>query len=217
MFLSILNECPLFRDIEGEQLTLLLNCLAAKTQAYKRDAFIFRAEERAIYIGIVLSGAANVIQEDFWGNRTILSRAEPGELFGESFSCAEVQTLPVSVVATEASEIMLIDYRKVISTCPSSCDFHARLISNMLQILARKNVMLTRKMEHLSKRTTREKLLSFLSAQAFHAHSDEVLIPFNRQELADYLCVERSALSRELSAMKREGVLSYEKNRFKLL
>ena len=146
----------------------------------------------------------------------ILAHVGRGGLFGEAFSCAGKGTLPVSVAASETTGIMLIDYRKIVTTCSSACVFHMQLIKNMMRILAEKNILLTQKMEHLAKRTTRDKLLSFLSAQALLAGSDTVDIPFNRQELADYLCVDRSALSRELGAMQAEGLLKYEKNRFEL-
>lgn len=212
-----IKNCPLFKGIANEQLDSLFNCLGAQRKHYKKEEYIFRVEDRARFVGVVLSGGANVIQEDFWGNRTILTHVYSGELFGEAFSCAGAETLPVSVSATQASEIMLIDYKKIATTCSSACVFHARLISNMLQILAEKNIMLTQKMGYISKRTTREKLLAFLSAQALQAKGNEVYIPFNRQELADYLCVERSALSRVLMQMKDEGLLDYEKNRFTLI
>ncbi len=213
---KILETCPLFAGIEREQIAKLLDCLSAKRQSYKKGRYIFRAEEQARHVGIVLSGAANIIQEDFWGNRTILAHIEPGELFGESFSCAETEKLPVSVIAAEASEILLIDYKKIITVCSATCAFHTRLISNMLQVLANKNIMLIRRIEHLSRRTTREKLLSFLSVQALQAKSNDIVIPYNRQELADFLCVDRSALSRELKRMKRDGLLDYEKSCFVL-
>lgn len=214
---SSIKACPLFADIANEQLESLMGCLAARRASYKKEDFIFRMDERAVYVGILLSGGANVIQEDFWGNRVILTHVTPGELFGEAFSCVETERLPISVVATESSEVMLIDYRKIVTVCSTACVFHSRLISNMMQILANKNIMLTRKMEYVSKRTTREKLLAFFSAQAMQAKNKEIVIPFNRQELADYLCVERSALSRVLMEMKEEGLLDYDKNRFTLM
>lgn len=213
----LLSGCPLFAGIEKEQIHSLLQCLTAKHSVYKKDGFIFRADERARYVGIVLAGGANVIQEDFWGNRTILTHVGVGELFGEAFSCAEIDRLPVSVIATQPSQILLIDYRKIVTVCSCACVFHSQLISNMLRILANKNIFLTQKMGHLSKRSTREKVLAFLSAKAVDAKDNHILIPFDRQELADYLCVERAALSRELSAMKKDGLLTYHKNRFTLL
>lgn len=217
MFDEITMECPLFADIQKEQLKSLLNCLSAIQNRYDKNVYIFRAEEPAQYVGIVLSGGVNIIQEDFWGNRTILTHIEPGGMFGEAFSCAETEKLPVSVITTEPSDILLIDFRKIITVCSSACQFHSQLISNMLRILASKNIMLTRKMEYISQRTIREKLLSFLSGQAVQEKSSEIMIPYNRQELADFLCVERSALSRELALMKKDGLLNYEKNRFVLL
>ena len=217
MLNKITEKCPLFSGVELNQIKILLNCLDAKQHKYGKDEFIFQADEPALHVGIVLSGSANVIQEDFWGNRTILTHVEPGELFGEAFSCAGTEKLPVSVIAAEASEIMLIDYRKIVTVCSSACAFHSRLIFNILQTLANKNITLTRKIEHVSQRTTRKKLLSFLSEQAMKAKNNKIIIPYNRQELADFLCVERSALSRELALMKKDGLLDYEKNRFVLM
>ena len=184
---------------------------------FRKDEMVFMAGDKALSIGVVLSGGVRVLQEDFWGHRTILAHIGPGGLFGEAFSCAEKNTLPVSVAASELTEIMLIDYRKIVTICSSACDFHARLIRNMIRVLAEKNILLTQKIEHLSKRSTREKLLSFLSSRVLPAGSSSVEIPFNRQELADFLCVDRSALSRELGMMQSEGLLRFEKNSFELM
>ena len=211
-----LQQSPLFLGIEEPQLALLLECLKAVTRKYRKDEFIFTAGDKPASVGIVLSGGVRILQEDFWGNRAILAHIDPGELFGEAFSCASVNSLPVSVAASEASEIMTLDYQKIVTTCSSACGFHTRLIMNMMRVLAQKNILLTRKLEHLSRRTTREKLLSFLSAQAVAAESTVIQIPFNKTELAEYLCVDRSALSRELSAMRDEGLLRYDKKSFEL-
>lgn len=215
--LEAIEKCPLFAGIEKKQIGPLLDCLHGRQSHYKKDEFVFRSEEPARYVGIVLTGGVNVTQEDFWGNRTILTHIKPGELFGEAFSCAETEHLPVNVIAAALSDVLLIDYKKIIATCPTGCVFHSRLIANMLRVLANKNIMLTRKIGYISQRTTREKLLSFLSAQAIGKKNHEITIPYNRQELADFLCVERSALSRELMSMKKDGLLDYEKSRFKLM
>lgn len=217
MNIETIKKCPLFTDISDNQLETLLNCLTAVLKTYSKDEFIFMAENKASSVGVVLSGGVYVIQEDFWGNRTIIAHIEQVGMFGEAFSCAGTDKLPVSVVAVENSEVMLIDYRKIVTSCSSACVFHTQLIKNMLRIIAEKNIMLTRKMEHLSKRTTREKLLSYLSSQAVRLKSGTLQIPFNRQELADYLCVDRSALSRELGLMQNEGLIRYDKNCFELL
>lgn len=215
-FIDVLHSCDLFRNISSEQLASLLDCLGAELKTYKKDAFVLRVGDAAKRVGIVAEGAVHVIQEDFWGNRTILTDVEPGGLFAEAFSSAGAQSIPVSVTTTKPSQIIHIDYQKIISTCPSTCSFHMQLINNMLQILARKNIALTRKMEYLSQRSTKEKLLAYLSDQAKTAKSTSFTIPFDRQQLADFLCVDRSALSRELSTLKKQGVIDYKRNVFTL-
>lgn len=216
-YFEILNSCPLFAGISESDMGILLHCLSAKEQGFHKNEFIFSAGEAVTAVGVVLSGGVHVVQEDFWGNRTILEHMGGGSLFGEAFSCAEVKKLPISVIAAEKSDILLIDYRKIISNCPSSCDFHTGLIKNMVRILAEKNILLTKKIQHITNRTTREKILSYLSAQAIQAKSPSFTIPFDRQELADYLAVDRSAMSNELSKLRNNGILIFEKNRFELL
>ncbi len=217
MYMESLQTSPLFSGIAADDIPKLLSCLSAREQSFGRGEYVFRAGENAGGVGIVLSGGVNVAQEDFWGNRSILARIEPGGLFGEAFSCARVEKLPVSVAATADSRVLLIDYAKIVGYCPSTCQFHARLIENMLGILAQKNVMLTEKMEFLSRRSTREKLLAYLSAQAARRGRSSFAIPFSRQELADYLCVDRSAMSAELGKMSRDGLVRFNKNKFELL
>lgn len=213
----LLTTCPLFADIKESDLPSLLKCLSVYIRQVDKQDFVFMAGEKVTTVGIVLSGSVHVIMEDYWGNRAILAHVPSGHLFAESFSCAEVERLPVSVVAAEKSELLMMDYRKIITTCGSACVFHTQLIRNMLRIQAEKNIQLTRKMEHLTKRTTREKLLSYLSAEAQQAGRSSFTIPFDRQGLADYLAVDRSAMSNELSKLQKEGLIRFHKNRFELL
>lgn len=215
-FLDIVNRCPLFRDINASELQKLLSCLSAVEKHYAKNSFVFIAGDNVTSIGIVLSGCVHIVQEDFWGNRTILTAIETGGMFGEAFSCAEIEKFPVSVIAIQPSDILLIDYKKIATICSSACAYHAALIKNMLQILANKNVMLTQKIESLTKRTTREKLLSYLSLEAQRANANKFTIPYNRQELAEYLSVDRSAMSNELSKMRDEGILLFERSKFEL-
>ena len=214
---TVLKNSQLFSGIDASDIESMLKCLSAKEQKVSKDAFVFVAGDTPEYVGIVLSGVVHVIQEDYWGNRTILAAITAGGMFGEAFSCAQADSLPVSVVATEKSVILLIDCKRILNTCSTVCVFHARLIQNLLKVLASKNIMLTQKMEHITKKTTREKVLSYLSECAINAGRDTFEIPFNRQELADYLSVERSALSYVLSKMKTEGILEYHKNTFSVL
>ena len=168
-------------------------------------------------MGIVLSGKVHIVREDYYGNRNIVAIVSTGEMFGEVFACAGTDLMPVSVFAEEISEIMFIDLRSITTTCGQGCEFHGVIIRNLLRIVSEKNLILNRKIDFLSKRSTREKLLSYLSAQAKRTGSAEFSIPFNRQELADFLCVDRSAMSAELSKMSRDGLIRYEKSRFRLL
>lgn len=168
-------------------------------------------------VGIALSGRILIIKDDFWGNRTILSEIHSGELFGESFpDTASQPSSPVSALAAEKAEVLLIDYAKIITTCSSNCFFHNRVIVNLISILTKKSVSLTHKIACVTKKTTREKLLFYLSSQTSQAKGKAFTISFNRQELADYLAVDRSAMSNELSKMRNEGLLDFHKNMFLL-
>lgn len=216
-YLEVIEHVPLFRGVNQEELLELLYCLTATSRSFSKGEAIFRAGDTAIHVGIVLSGMVQVVKEDFLGNRTILTKLDVGGLFGESFACAKIDKLPVSVFAVAASKILFVDYRRIITTCSASCVFHHRLVENMLGILAGKNVMLNQKIEVLSKRATRDKLIAYLSAQAQAAGSRSFIIPFDRQELADYLCVDRSAMSAELCRLRDEGLLSFHRSRFEIL
>lgn len=213
---KILNT-PLFANISQEDALSLLSCLSAREATFKKDEYIITSGNKAKEVGIVLLGSVSVIKEDFWGNRAILAKFGEGHMFAEAFACAGIEQTPVSVVSNEKTEILFIDYKKIITTCSSSCIFHARIISNMMKILAGKNIMLMQKMEHIVKKTTREKLLSYLSEQAITCNNNSFAIPFNRQEMADFLSVDRSAMSNELSKLRDEGVLNFKKNEFELL
>ncbi len=194
----------------------MLACLNVQKKTYKKKDVVMLEGQKVSAVGIVLAGKVQIIKEDFTGNRTILSEAAQGQLFAESFSCVQTDKLPVTVISAAESEILWVDYQRIISTCSSVCKFHLKLIENMLKILATKNIMLNKKIEHLSKRTTREKLLSYLSDQAAQYGSNEFDIPFSRQELADYLSVDRSAMSNELSKLQNEGVLQFHLKHFSL-
>jgi CRP-like cAMP-binding protein len=215
-YLPVLKSCALFTGVESDKITTILPCLSATVRQAEKNAFILSAEDRVETVGLILRGSVHVISEDYWGRKDILSQLGPGELFAESFSCAQIERIPVSVVAAENTEYMTINCRKIITTCSSACAFHTQLIANMLQIMANKNIALMQKIEQISKRTTREKLLSYLSAEAQKNGSNRFEIPFNRQELADYLAVDRSAMSSELGKMRAEGLIDFDRNHFVL-
>lgn len=216
-YFEILKKVDLFIGIDESEFNPLLSCLSAKVVRYEKNQIVFNSGDATSSFGIVLSGQVQVFQDDYYGNRSILAGIGPCNLFGESFACAETKALPVSVIATTESELLFIDCRRLESPCSNACGFHSRLIHNMLNSIAKKNVALTQKIEFTSKRTTREKLLAYLSAEAQKARSNSFCIPFNRQELADFLSIDRSAMSAELSKLRDDGVLKYNKNQFELL
>lgn len=216
-FLPILLQCPLFAGVEPEELTAMLPCLNARTVNREKGEYLFAEGEPALHMGVVLSGGVQVVQEDYHGDRSIVGTIGPGQLFGETFALAQVPALPVSVICTAPSRIMLLDCRRIITTCTSACVHHQRIIRNLLHATAEKNLHLHRKLSIISQRTTREKLLAYLSDQARLHQSRTFTIPFDRQALADYLGVERSALSAEIGKLRDLGVLESTKSRFTLL
>lgn len=216
-YFEILEGCPLFDGIERQELLALLDCLGANVTEVKKHQTIFSEGDPARYVGIVLAGCVQIEKLDFYGNRSIMTQALPGELFAESFACAGAARMPVSAVATEDSSIMLVECRRITIGCSNACGFHSRLISNLLQIVARRNLQLNQKIEITAKRTTREKLMAYLLAQAKLQGADSFRIPFDRQALADYLQVERSAMSAEISKLRKEGILESTKNHFHLM
>lgn len=217
MNLDTIKTVKLFKGIEESELHSLLSCLSADAVYYEKGQTVFFSGESIEQFGIVLSGQVQVVDDDYYGNRNILAKIDAGNLFGESFAYAAIDSLPVSVITTTECELLFIDRRRLATPCPRACTFHSRLIWNMLNIVSVKNIMLTEKIEFTSKRTTRDKLLAYLSAEAKKTGSSRFSIPFNRQELADYLSVERSAMSAELSKLRNDGMLNFHKNQFELL
>lgn len=194
----------------------LLKCLEVRVELFSKKNTIIPEGIPTKYIGIVLSGTAQGIRSDYNGNRSIVNEILPSEIFGEAFACAEEESTPVSVIAKENSEIMLIECSRIMTPCPRVCGFHQKLIFNMMKELARKNMLFLKKIEIISKRTTRDKLMTYLMLESQRHGTNTFEIPFNRQELADYLEVERSGLSVEISKLKKEGVIDVEKNKFRL-
>ena len=216
-FLDVLKRCPLFFDLSDDDIMTMLDCLKARTDVFNKNCTIFPEESPAKYIGIVLSGSVQITQADYYGNRSILGNLREGELFAEAFACTQTASMPVSVITNEKSNIMLIDCNQILQTCQNGCIHHQQLIYNLMRVLALKTIMLQQKVEVISKRTTRDKLLTYLTICAKKNNKNSFKIPFNRQELADYLEADRSGLSAQISKLKKEGVLECRRNHFTLL
>jgi len=216
-FLPMMMRCPLFEGIAAADLPGLLGCLQAKCMLHARGQVILAQGDAALQLGIVLEGTAQVVRDSYDGSRSILAHLEAGDMFAEAFACAGAVSMPVSVVASGEARVLLISAEKLMHPCEKPCFFHHQIIFNLMKILARKNIMSTQKLEVVTRRTTREKLLTFLAQQAGKAGKKSFNIPYTRQELADYLAVDRSGLSAEIGKLCREGVIACSKNRFTLL
>ena len=215
-FFPVLRSSPLFSGISEGELSAMLSCLQAETKEFPKDAFVLRAGDTAESIGLVLSGSVLVLQEDVWGNRNNLSKAGPGQTFAAAFACAPGARLNASVLAETPVTAMFLNVKRLLNVCPSACVHHNRIIRNLLGELAEKNLRFSEKLAHMGQRTTRSKLMSYLSAEAQRFGKTEFDIPFSRQQLADYLGVERSGLSLELGKMRDEGLLDFHKSHFVL-
>lgn len=216
-YFEILRKCPLFDNVEDSALTTMLGCLGAKVDVFDKKYTIFPEGSPAKYIGILLSGSAQISKVDYFGNRNILSDIKPSEVFAEAFACAGIKSLPVSVNANEPCEVMFIDCDRVLHTCSKNCGFHQQLIYNLMKDLASKTIMFQQKIEVTSGRTTRDKLMTYLMFYAQKTGSNSFEIPFDRQELADYLEVDRSGLSAEISKLRKEGILESNRKHFVIL
>lgn len=211
-----LADMVMFQGIEKEHIGLLLDCIGSYPKSYAKGEYIAFEKDAIKNIGLVISGSVHMVKEDVWGNTTILTRMTRGHLFGESFACGSDDVSTVAFLATENTEVLWLPFDRVMSTCCNSCAFHQQIIKNMVIMLANKNQSLMEKIEVVSKKTLREKILSYLSQEAQRQNSKYFEIPLGRIELADYLCTDRSALTRELGKMRQEGLIDYDKNLFRI-
>lgn len=216
-YIDILESVRLFEGIASKEIYMLLPCISSRLVRFRKGDAIFARGEFIKEFGIVLHGQIEIVQDDCFGNRSIIAKINAGNFFGESFACARGKALPFYVDSVRESEVLFIDCRKLASPCEKACSFHNRLIQNLLSVVSVKNIELTQKIELLSRRSTREKLLAYLSYESEKTENPQFSIPFNRQELADYLSVERSAMSAELSKLKKDGILDFHKNSFKFM
>lgn len=215
-YLFILRNCPFFSGMEDGEILSILHCMDARVIKKARNEYIFRSGESTETMGLVLGGSVFIIQEDLWGHRNILDKVLPGDFFGESYAATPGSVLNISVVANEDAEILMLNVSRLLTVCQTACTHHTRLIRNLVSVLAGKVLLWDSKITHISKRTTREKLLSYLSSESIRQGKLAFDIPYDRQQLADYLSVERAAMSVELGKLKKEGILDTERNHFVL-
>ena len=208
---------PLFDGIKQEDLNPMLSCLGSFVRKYQKEETVVRTEEPVRCVGIILEGAVHMVKEDIGGNRILLTFIGKGELFGETFACGSNRSSKVTFTAAAESEILFLPFHKIMNTCTSSCVFHHQLVENMVKLICNKNVQLMDKIEATSKKTLREKILTYLLGQADQTNSNQFEIPLSRTDLAEYLCADRSAMTRELSKMREEGLIEFQKNKFHII
>lgn len=213
---TLLANTALFRGTSSLDAEAMLDCLGAMERGYAKGEQIYHSGDYVTDLGMVLSGSILIQTDDLWGNTTVLDKIGPGQIFAETYACVPGEPLMVDVVAAEESQVLFLNVERVLQVCPHTCAHHSKLIRNLLLLSAQKNLNLSRKIFHTASKTIRGRLLSYLSYQARRSGSPSFTVPFNRQQLADYLNVERSALSNELSKMQRDGLLVVERNRFTL-
>ena len=215
-FIPVLKRTKLFSGVGDDDISTMLTCLGSILLTYKKGEHVLRQGEHLSDILVLAEGSLHIQRDDYWGNRSILGHIGVGEIFGEAYVAPESGTLLNDVIAVEDSAVFFFDVKRVISTCSSACRFHTMVVQNLFFAISEKNRGLVQKLDYMSRRTTREKLLSYLSEEAKKQNSASITLPFNRQQLADYLSVDRSAMSNELCKMRDEGLLEFEKNRFRL-
>jgi CRP-like cAMP-binding protein len=216
-YLPVLRNCPFFTGLEDHEILSILHCVSATKASKPSGSYIFRAGDSTEVMGLVLTGSTLIIQEDLWGHRNILSKCSVGDFFGEPYAANPGAVLNISVVAQEDCEILFLNVKRLLISCPTACDHHQKLIRNLVSVLANKILIFNDKITHVSKRTTREKILSYLSSESIRHASLSFDISFDRQQMADFLCVERAAMSVELSKLQKEGLLKTNRNHFELL
>jgi len=216
-YIPTLKNTRLFAGVGESEISAMLSCLQAGLRTYKKGEYVLRQGEHLDNIPVLVEGKLHIQCDDYWGNRSIINVVNVGEMFGEAYAAPDSGTLMNDVLAVEDCAVIFFDVKRVVTVCPTACRFHSMVVQNLFFAISEKNRRLVRKLSHMSRRTTREKLLAYLSEEAKQHGSSEFTIPFNRQQLADYLSVDRSAMSNELCKLRDEGLIRFEKSRFVLL
>ena len=216
-YIPVLKRTQLFAGVGEDDIAAMLSCLKAKFYTYKKGDYVFRQGEHLNNITVLVEGNLHIQRDDYWGNRSIIHSIGIGEMFGEAYVAPDSGAILNDVVAVRDSAVIFFDVARILMVCSSTCKFHSTVVQNLFFAISEKNRKLVQKLAHMEKRSIRKKLISYLSEEAKRQNSGSFTIPFNRQQLADFLSVDRSAMSNELCKMRDEGLLIFEKNKFTLL
>ncbi|MCD7954744.1 MAG: Crp/Fnr family transcriptional regulator [Lachnospiraceae bacterium] len=216
-FIPVLKRTQLFSGVSENEISSMLTCLNVTLKTYKKGEYVFREGEHLSDIAVLVEGQLHIQRDDYWGNSNIISIVNVGEMFGEAYVTPNSGAMLNNVIAIADSAVLFFDAKRIITTCPSACRFHSMVVQNLFYAISDKNRKLVQKLSHMSNRSTREKLMSYLSEESSRQNSSTFIIPFNRQQLADFLSVDRSAMSKELCKMRDDGIIRFEKNQFTLI
>ena len=216
-YIPMIKKSDIFAGVQEHEIEAMLGCLQTTVRHFKKGEYVFQQGDSLDCLTLLLEGKMLIQQDDYWGNRSIINMILPGEMFGEAYATPQSGTLTNDVLATENSAVIFFDVKQILTVCSSACRFHTTVIRNLFFAISEKNRKLVKKIMFISKRTTKEKLIAYLSEEARQHKNNTFSIPFNRQQLADFLSVDRSAMSNELCKMRDEGMIEFEKNRFTLL
>lgn len=214
---KLLLNIALFSGIIESDMLLLLQCFGIKTKSYRKGSIVVPFGTRVTSIGIVLSGSVDVFREDSAGGRFLVKKLHVNSIFSEDLVCSGVKESPFSIIAGNKCEVLFLPYEKIVSPCDKACSYHKQLVKNILKVVSENNLLLNLKIDILGKRTIREKLLTYLKTQSKNQGSSQFNVSFNRNELSEFLCVDRAAMCRELSNMRNDGLIRYSKNYFEFL
>lgn len=208
-------DIDLFEHIENNEILELLECMGIKTKVFKKGANILKAGKSIDYLGVILSGKAQIVKTDFLNRDIVIEKLKTNDIFGHNIVCCGIKRSPVSINAVENCEVLFLPFEKVVTPCKKLCKYHLQLIKNMMKMISQQNDILNEKIDIIAQRKIRDKILALL--ENYKKEGEEFTIPYNREEMAKFLCVDRSAMSRELSKMQKEGILKFHKNNFELL
>ena len=208
------SDMEIFKGIEKENLNALLYCMKSYVRSYKKGEMIHLEENHEKHVGVVLYGSIHMIKTDVWGKETLLTYMGEGEIFGETFGNSASEDEYVSFLSAAKTEVLFLSFEKAIHVCKNQCGFHFRLIENLFDLISKKNIQLMEKIEVTSRSSLREKILAYLSLQAQKQKSKYIELGLSRTDMAQFLCTNRSAMTRELSALKEEGVIDFDRNTF---
>lgn len=205
----------LFENVRNNEVLELLKCIGIKTKVFKKDAIILKQGNKIDFLGVILSGNAIISKTDSMGNKTIVEELKMNDIFGHNIVCCGLNKSPVDITSTKECEILFLPFEKVVTPCEKLCPYHLQLIKNVMKMISKRNSLLNDKIDIIAQKTTRDKILALLDA--YREEKGVFTIPYSREEMAKFLCVDRSAMSRELCKMRDEGILKFHKNKFEIL